>query len=337
MIWDTLLAIWGCLFTGWREQRRRETMQVFGLSLASGLPLDTSIRMAAETSPWPPMRRAFAFLQQSQSQGYMLKDVVLQAACAEIAMSARGIIGSNLKDREKGEILQVSAPATESPWLRREGNLAYLLTEFAIGLLIMMAIGLFVIPQFEDIFLGMHLQLPLQTRILFKASVLFGDWAFGILLVAILLEQILKGGLPFLGRDARNAEAIEVMRILHNLDPGRIPEVLGIIGHPMILPFTGQGFKMISEALINNEPLNDAIAGIEIDRTSGWIIAQALQGHAGTGLFLEAAELLETRLTAKVKRRWIFLENSLTIGMGLFVALICTGVLLPLIDLLENI
>lgn len=335
MIRDLLIVIWGYLFPAWRASLRRETMNLFGVSLSSGIPLDEAIRLAAQNSPWPPLRKAFAALRQAQAAGYELHNALRLPGYTEIPALYRAIIGSNLSDREKGVVLQVKGASTDSAWIRPDAGLAYLGVEFIFGAFFLLQIGLFVLPQFQEIFRGLRAPLPILTQWVFAATDLMAGIGIFLVIIPILLIKNWDRMTSLLCGEARTLEVIEVLRILQGLEFERVPHVLGILGHPMVLPHTAPGFRRMADCLASREPLDDALRSLQVEPLARWILGQAVRGPESSHLFLEAADLLETRMRAGKKRLQVFLENALVIAMGTLLAVICTGVMLPMIRLLE--
>ncbi len=321
----------------WLENRRREALAQLAMALAAGRPLSRALALAASTCDWPPIRQAFTHLSEGLAQGLPLPELLLHPSCRELPAVFRAILGADLPDREKGVILQtrlLSGPATAGSG-GTEG-LAYLACEFAIGVLVVLQLLIFVLPQFKEIFLDLQAPLPLLTQAILWIADL---WSPAFFLVLVLIPAVAwalnrRFGTSWSG-SRPSQELAEVLRLLPGVSHARIPYVLTVIGHPVIFPSTGAALRQVGECLQRQEPLDQALAGLRADPLAVLLLRLGVQRGKTPAFLGEGADLLETRVTASRKRFMTAVETLLVLGLGTAVGAITAGVMLPTITMLE--
>lgn len=326
------------LFQLWSENRRREALAQLALGLAAGRPLPRALALAATAGEWAPLRQAAAHLTEGLAQGRSLPELLLHPCCHELPPVFRAILGADLPDREKGLILQtrlLAGPA--SPGSSGADGMAYLVTEFAVGVLVVLQLVMFVLPQFKEIFLGLQAPLPLLTQVILWAS----DFVASPAMLLVLLLVPVAGTLLFRcaghlwGRPHRSQEIAEVLRLLPGISHSRLPYLLTVVGHPVIFPHTGATLRQIGECLLRQEPLDQALATLHADPLAVLLLRLGVQRGRSPAFLAEGADLLETRVTASRQRFMTAVESFLILGLGTAVGVITTGVMVPMIAMLE--
>ncbi|NLI75111.1 MAG: hypothetical protein GX442_01560 [Candidatus Riflebacteria bacterium] len=325
------------LFRLWSENRRREALAQLALALAAGRPLPRALALAISSCDWTPIRQAFAHLSEGLAQGLPLPGLLVHPSCRELPAVFRAILGADLPDREKGMILQtrlLSGPVTAGS--SGADGLAYLVTEFAVGLLVVLQLLMFVLPQFKEIFRSLDAPLPPLSR----AILWIGDLSSPALLVVLLLAPLAgwflyRGVGHLIGRTHRSQELAEVLRLLPGISHARLPYLLTVIGHPVIFPQTGAALRQVGECLLQREPLDRALAGLHADPLALLLLRLGLQRGKTPAFLAEGADLLETRVTASRQRFMTAVESLLVLGLGTAVGVIAAGVMMPMIAMLE--
>ncbi|RCK80496.1 MAG: General secretion pathway protein F [Candidatus Ozemobacter sibiricus] len=324
------------------DHERRETLALVGCALASGTPLPKALAVAAQQASWPAGRAAFAFLREGLAQGQPLRDLLTQAGCQCLPASFRAVLGADLADREKGAVLVAQAAVQEGNTSQLAKDLVYVVVQIAIAGQVLIAMAMFVLPQFKEIFLGMQLELPWTTQVLLEVSDALFVWSPllvpGLLMVAGLISLSRKPWFPYLWRGPqRLREMAIILRLLPEVAPHRVPYILSVIGHPLLLPLTGHAFRAYGEALARQESPRAALAPLGADPLVACLLHLGHSEGRSPQVLREGVRLLETRLRFERQRFLLAVENLLLLGIGLGVAVVCIGVLLPMVQLLGAI
>ncbi len=321
------------------ESERRESLAMVGLALAGGEPLPKALAMAAEKASWPAGRGAFAFLREGIAQGRSLRDLLTQPGCTALPGPVRAVLGADLDDREKGAVLVARATVQDTNHREIAKEFSYVLVQLAIAGQVLIALVMFVLPQFKEIFLGMKMELPWATTILLEVSDFLVGWWFPIVSLFVLLPGLVgligMPWFPYLWRGPqRLREMATVLRLLPEVAPHRVPHVLSVIGHPLLLPLTGDAFRAYGEALQRQEPPQAALARMGADPLVACLLHLGQSEGRSPQVVREGVGLLETRLRAGRRRFLMAAENLLMLGIGLGVAVVCIGVMLPMVSIL---
>lgn len=330
------------------KQRRRlqnESLGLFAVNLASGVPLMQVLDVARQSMPWHPYRMSMNVLYSALGHGQPLIEALKRPECKALPPFVLVILASDLNDVEKGNLLRLRYSKADGEISFMAGSLAYPVMELLITVQTCLALIMFVLPQFKEIFLGMHAQLPYLTQLFMTASDVLVTWWFLFMplfaIMAIIAAFLWK--MPFFKRFLRrlmgmeHLEFVEILRILAEIPPADIDRVLSTIALPVIMPFSSDMLRDFKEALGSGHPVDGVLARYNVDPQVAWMIRLALEGKGTRENFTFAADLIEARAAGAMKRRVILIDTLSPLMLGVFVGIILISVFLPMVDLLEHI
>ena len=230
--------------------------------------------------------------------------------------------------------------------------LAYPLMLSAVSGTVLLALVLFVLPKFSEIFADFESPLPVITQVLIGISSELRTrwWLWGA-----VFSGIAAGGYTFrhsqTGRqlfDRITLNAPVLRDVTQTLLIGRVCKLLGIMldsGVPLL------DSLRLAKSSVKNALYRELFDQLEDDVLNGRGLAAALQdsefipGAAAemvmtaekTGTLAMVTQMLGTHFeeegTAKLKEFVAYLEPALTIFMGAIVAMIVMSVMIPLFDM----
>ena len=230
--------------------------------------------------------------------------------------------------------------------------LAYPVLLASVSSLVIVALVLFVLPQFGDIFEQYETPLPFLTRVLLAVAseVRVRWWLYGPLAVLIV-----GGGLAFrlspAGRRLWDWMLVNVWLIRdvsRALLVGRVCRLMGLMiesGLPLLdsLRLTGQAVKNsyykdlfadLERDVINGRGLSVVLSKTEVMPPAA---CEMIATAERTGSLGEVTRLVgehfEEEGEAKMRQVVAALEPMITVGMGLIVAVVVLAVMLPMFDL----
>lgn len=327
-----------------------------GLSalLQAGVPLDEALLILAEASTRP---EAAALCRR-------LRDRVRTGRPLSAAMAAEGsrFDGFAIALTEAGEAggrLDQALAALATYRARRRalgdsirGALVYPMVLVGFGALSVIALMIFVIPEFERLFREGGRDLPLFTRAVFGVAGLLRDWLW---LLIVLLAGVAWWGARKLGESAmrrrfdRHRLGWPIYGRLRLLfDSERLARALAaLLGNGVDVP----GALALAGRTLGNRALAAGISEAAIKVRQGAPLAQAV-GEVGpwppaltrmirvgveTGrlaaLCAEAADMFGREAESRAKRLVALLEPALIIGIGVVVAAIILAVLTAIVGL----
>ncbi len=230
--------------------------------------------------------------------------------------------------------------------------LAYPILLSSVSGLVLLALILFVLPKFADIFADFDAPLPVITQFLITVSSelrtrlwLWGPLMLSCLTAAILFKRSTSGRLLW---DRFSLTAPVISKVTRALLIGRVCRLLGIMiesGVPLL------DSLRLARASVKNSLYKELFVELEDDVMNGRGLSKALlasefiPGSAGemvvtaekTGTLGMVTQMIgqhyEEEGEAKLKEFVAFLEPVITVVMGFLVAVIVMSVMLPLFDL----
>lgn len=342
---DILTAFTAVFLPKRRKRLQNESMGLFGVNLASGVPLLQTLDVSRQSMPWQPYRMAMNALYSALGQGQPLIEALKRAECRALPAFVLVILASDLTDIEKGNLLRLRYAKADSDMPFLAGSLAYPLVELLFAIQACFALIMFVLPQFKEIFLGLHCQLPYLTQLMLAASDFLIMWFFLIvplfLLTFFIGVSLLRkpGGKRFFRQliGIQHLDFVEILRILAEIPPDDVERVLNTIALPVVMPFSSDMIFDFKNALGSGQPVDQVLARHHFDPQVAWMVRLALEGKGTRENFSLAADLIETRVAGTLKRSAILIDTLAPLMVGAFVGFVTISVFLPLVDLLECI
>ncbi|MGD9613408.1 MAG: type II secretion system F family protein [Kiritimatiellia bacterium] len=327
--------------------------------LGSGVALVPALDVILQAPELDQARSLLAAVRDAVREGRPL-NAALAAASPQVTPFEQSVMEVGERTGGMGEALErLAGFLEEQEKLREKLVTALLYPAVVIGLAVVIG-GLvlaFMLPLVARMFAEAHLELPLLTRVLLASGRAMG-------LTLLLLAAAAVGGVAFFRRRLRTEAALRlrVDRKLfsiplvgagwRNLASLRFVRVLGLllergVGLIESVPLAGRASgsawladsaRRETDAMGQGKPLVEVIRGIRPLHPSlaAWVQAGEAGGNL-IGLLDNAAQRFQQRWERLASRGMLVLEIGLTVGVGLFVALIALAVLLPVLQMNKGI
>ncbi|MCU0764462.1 MAG: type II secretion system F family protein [Burkholderiaceae bacterium] len=324
--------------------------------LRAGLPLDGALRVLLGMDHRPPVAALVA----------QILDAVKGGTPLSRALAARGdlfgpfyvnMVRSGEASGQLGAVLTRLVEHLERMRALRESVVSALIYPgilLTVAVLSVLAILLFIVPQFEQLFRDAKEALPLATRLVLGAGHLVIDYGL-LLLVALVvggyaLVRWLRSAPGQRWWQARLARLPVLGRIRHDYNLARFSRTFGTLLANGVPILTALG---IAGETLEDLQLRDSIKSVSPKVKSGGRLAEAL---AATGSFeplavnlvrvgeetgtldrmvLELAAVLDRKVETGIKRGLTLLEPILILGLGLVIAVVIVSILLGILTVNE--
>jgi type IV pilus assembly protein PilC len=236
-----------------------------------------------------------------------------------------------------------------------KGALTYPVVVFFIAAAVVVALVMFVLPQFKEIFLGMNVELPLATTILLSSSDFMISWWF-IILPAMIATPILlynffqtKTGSRIFDTNILKMPAIGLM--MRKVAVAKFTRTLGTLiasGVPILqaLEVTAQtaGNVVIAEAVDKTRvSIREGESIADPLRTSGVfppMVVQMIAVGEETGeldkMLSKIADFYDTEVDTAVKGLTSIIEPIVIVFMGIVIGGIVLAVFMPMLKLVNT-
>jgi len=324
--------------------------------LRAGLPLDGALRVLLGMDHRPPVAALVAQILESVKGGTPLSRA-LAARTELFGPFYVNMVRSGEASGQLGAVLTRLVEHLERMRALRESVVSALIYPgilLSVAVLSVLAILVFIVPQFEQLFRDAKEALPLATRVVLGAGHLVLD--YGVLLLAV----IVFGGYAFArwlrspsGQrwgQARLARLPVLGRVRHEYNLARFTRTFGTLLANGVPILTALG---IAGETLEDVQMRDAIKGVAPKVKSGGRLAEAL---AATGSFeplainlvrvgeetgtldrmvLELATVLDRKVETGIKRGLTLLEPILILGLGLVIAVVIVSILMGILTVNE--
>ena len=223
---------------------------------------------------------------------------------------------------------------------------------FSVSSLVLVALVLFVLPQFAEIFEEYELVLPFVTEVLLAlAEELTSRWwlwlpiAAGVTISGLVWRKTTAGrrsldslwlSLPIVSKVYGSQQIGRVCRLFGMMLESGVPllEVLGLTKEAMRNVFYRELVEEMQDAVLNGRSLASVLQETDTVPESA---REMLVTAESTGNLGEVTMLLgtyyEEETEARMRQVVNILEPMITVGMGLLVAIVVLAVMLPVFDL----
>lgn len=329
-----------CFDFSYLANQQRETLDQLALGLVCGMPLYRVFHQVGATAASAPYGNALRFLEKSGETGIQLHEALLANPCQALPKWVRALLGSGLEDREIGAIMaaRLKSERDEPEILGRD--FAYLAVQCVIAGQVCLSLIMFVLPQFEEIFQGLGIPLPFITQMVLALSNVVIDYWYLLVIPLILgglfARKIFPAIYPFLfGRFFQGPEILTALASLAALPPKRVPEVMGILAHPLFLPRSHGLFSDLAQGMERGAPVDGILQRHGLEPLEAWLIRVGVETGETRDLFEQAGDLLRCRLKHRFLRLRIGIETFLTLFVASVVGIMCASVFLVLIRAVE--
>lgn len=327
--------------------------------LGSGVALVPALDVILQAPELDQARTRLAAVRDAVREGRALS-AAMAAVSAQVTPFEQAVMEVGERTGGMHEALDRLATFLEEQEKLREKLMTALLYPAVVVSLAVIIAGfvlVFMLPMMQRLFEDAQLKLPLLTR-----AMLSGGRVAGGLLLA--LAAGVAAGVPWLRRRWRADVALQLrldrwlfsVPVLgggwRNLASLRFVRVLGLllergVGLIESVPMAGRASgsawladcaRRETDALGQGKPLVEVIRGIQPLHPSlaAWVQAGEAGGNL-TGLLDNAAQRFQQSWDRLATRGMLLLEIGMTLGIGLFVALIALAVLLPVLQMNKGI
>lgn len=244
--------------------------------------------------------------------------------------------------------------STETLKAKVKGALTYPVVVFGIAAMVVLALVMFVLPQFKEIFMGMNIELPLATTVLLATSDFMVSWWFIIIPACVAVPILIwnffqtKTGSRIFDTNILRMPAIGMM--MRKVAVAKFTRTLGTLiasGVPIL-----QALEVTSQTA-GNVVISDAVDKTRISIREGESIADPLRNSGvfppmvvqmiavgeETGeldkMLSKIADFYDTEVDTAVKGLTSVIEPIVIVFMGIVIGGIVLAVFMPMLKLVN--
>lgn len=324
--------------------------------LHAGLPLDQALQTLENVSTNPSVKTLVNNIYSRVQGGAALSSAMeAQGACFNrlyLNMIRAGEVGGALETvlQKLSDYLERSAEMRSTVI----SALVYPIILFVIAILSVIALMVFVVPQFIPLFEDVGQALPFSTQMVFGTAELFQQywWAFPVVIVGSLwaFQNQLKDPVKHLQWDSFQLSMPLYGDLIAKIEVSRFSRTLGTLlnnGVPLLT-----GVSIVRE-VINNRAIAAVMETVTHNLEQGGRLADALNKAQGfpllavqliqvgeeTGqlevMLLKIADIYDQETNTAIKRLLTLIEPVLILGLGGMIAVIIISILTAILGLNE--
>ncbi len=324
--------------------------------LRAGLPLDNALRVLRGMDHRPSVTAMVDAILESVKGGVPLSRALASRGDLFGAFYVN-MVRSGEASGQLGAVLTRLVEHLERMRALRESVVSALIYPailLSVAVLSVLAILVFIVPQFESLFRDAHEALPLATRVILAAGNLVTAYGVYLLVAAALagygLARWLRSASGKRWLQVRLSRLPVLGRVRHDYNMARFTRTFGTLLANGVPILTALG---IAGETLEDTRLRDSIKGVTPKVKSGGRLAEAL---AATGNFeplainlvrvgeetgsldkmvLELATILDRKVETGIKRGLTLLEPLLILGLGLVIAVVIVSILMGILTVNE--
>ncbi len=332
--------------------------QMFSVMIGSGVPLVKCLTIMQQQMENPAFQRIIGQIRTDVEGG-----APFSAALAKHPQVFDDLFVNLVKAGEAGGILDkilerlaVYLEKSEELKGKVKGAMAYPVVVMSIAFLVVLALVMFVLPQFKSIFQSMNVELPAMTLLLLRISDIMQEyWMLiipGLLIIPVSIVQFFKTKqgkrvfdtnilrLPVIGMLMRKVAVARFTRTLGTMVSSGVP-----ILQALEVTAATAGNVVIKEAVDRTRAsIREGESIAEPLRASGVfppMVVQMISVGEETGeldkMLLKIADFYDTEVDAAVKGLTSIIEPLVIVFMGLVIGGIVVSVFMPMLSLVNNI
>ena len=330
----------------------------FATMINAGLPLVKCLSILSEQTESPVLTEVIVDVQHEVEMGRSLSEALSKHpdVFSELytSMVKAGEIGGVLDD----VLLRIATTLESEAEIRRKikSALTYPVAMFAISILLLVVMLVFVVPSFEKMFKEIGAELPLLTRLVMGASHFLLSWK-GLLLIIALI-----GGVIYLRRwiktpngrrkyDAMKLKLPVFGNLIHKMSLSRFSRTLGTLvasGVPIL-----QALEITSKT-VGNVLVAEAVENVRAGVKEGESIARPLsqsplfppmvtqmlaigeETGALDTMLNKVSDFYDSEVSTTVDAMTSLLEPILIVFLGLVVGVIVLSLYMPIFSLITQ-
>lgn len=332
--------------------------QMFSVMIGSGVPLVRCLAIMQQQLENPAFAKVVGTIRTDVEGG-----TTFSAALAKHPQAFDNLFVNLVKAGEAGGILdkilnRLANYLEKAEDLKQKvkGALTYPVVVLSIAFLVVLALVMFVLPQFKSIFESMNVELPAVTMMLLSLSDIMQAWWMviipGLLLIPISMMQFFKSsqGQRVFDSNILRVPGIGVM--MRKVAVARFTRTLGTMiasGVPILqaLEVTAatSGNVVIKEAVDKTRAsIREGESIAEPLKTSGVfppMVVQMIAVGEETGeldkMLMKIAEFYDTEVDNAVKGLTSIIEPVVIVFMGLIIGGIVLAVFMPMLKLVNSV
>ncbi len=328
----------------------------FATMIGSGVPLVRCLTILQSQAENPTFKKIIAQIRTDVEGGATFSKalekhpkVFTNLFCSLVKAGEIGGILDTILER-LAEYLESS----EALKAKIKGAMTYPVVVFAIAGLVVVALVMFVLPQFKEIFLGMNIELPMATQVLLAVSDFMVGWWFivipALVLVPLLIVNFFKTKtgkriwdtnilkVPNLGMMMRKVAVAKFTRTLGTLISSGVPIL-------QALEVTSQtaGNIVIAEAVDKTRiSIREGESIADPLKSSGVfppMVVQMIAVGEETGeldkMLTKIADFYDTEVDTAVKGLTSVIEPLVIVVLGIVIGGIVMAVFMPMLKLVN--
>lgn len=330
----------------------------FATMINAGLPLVKCLSILSEQTESPVLTEVITDVQHEVEMGRSLSDALSKHPNIfkdlYTSMVKAGEIGGVLDD----VLLRIATTLEGEDEIRRriKSAMTYPAAMFAISILLLFVMLIFVVPIFEKMFRDMGAQLPFLTRIIVGISHFLASWKGAILLVLVIVGAVFLRRWLRTPAGRRKLDSLKLRLpvfgpLFHKMALSRFSRTLGTLvasGVPILqaLEITSNtvGNMLVAEAVDNVR--TGVKEGESIARPLGQsplfppMVTQMLAIGEETGaldtMLNKVSDFYDSEVAATVEALTSLLEPMLIVFLGVVVGTIVVSLYMPIFSLISQ-
>lgn len=354
----------GINLEGFRDQFWRirvEDLIMFNIQLAnmidSGFTILSSLRILADQVENKRLRNTIAEVERSVEAGSSFSEALARHPGVFSTLFINSVRAGETSGKLNSVLNRLSVYVEQQEELRQQikGALFYPTLLLLAGIVVIILIVTFVIPQFVEIFKDAGVPLPLPTLAVYTAGTAIKQWWYLFLLGFVLIFAGLRGylmtvggrlrcdrliiSLPVVGTVARKVIVSRFCRTLATLIDSGVPLlqsldiVRDVVGNRVIAMVVNsvresveRGERIAQPLKVSGEFPPDVVQMIAVGEETGKM------GY----MLNRIADFYDTVIRFSVKKLTTLIEPLLLILLGIMVGVIMASMLLPMFDMVKT-
>ncbi|PKL46749.1 MAG: hypothetical protein CVV42_15395 [Candidatus Riflebacteria bacterium HGW-Riflebacteria-2] len=266
-----------------------EVMMQLGILMRKGIPMAEALHRISQTATSQSLRRASAVAARRLSSGEGSDKVFAASEMAAFPSAVRYVLAAPLKDETRGMLIADMQLRPHSG-IQIESALFYPVISLAWGMMTVLAMFMFVLPQMREIFLGLKIQGSSFVTWLFGFSS-DGSFLYMVILLAIfaVIIQLVIFMSRRLGSFSKKTDEMNLLRMLAVVPREERVLVIDVMAVKHNFPALHSSFRRMARALADGMDISSASREAGVSDGLAWFVALGLHDKkAGSPLLLQA-------------------------------------------------
>lgn len=324
--------------------------------LDAGLPLDRALAVCVDNIESDAERQVFEALNARVKEGMQLSRAMQEAPRSFPPMAAAMAAAGEANGALGAALARLAAGLERAEALNRmvRAAMVYPAMLIALAVAVVLAMLLWVVPQFENLFGDDLTQLPATTQVVVQASRLLRDQGLllllglcGIVFAAVRLARrpsaraslhrlVLR--VPLLGVIVKAVETARFARVLGSLIDGGVtlPVALQIAQRSLVNTHMATAIDTVAKGLREGAGLTGPLAATGVLPKLAISFLRTGEETARLGPMLDRlAEVLDRDASERVARLVAILVPAITVAMGVIVATVIASIMTAILSFNE--